>query len=892
MGAVDLKIKHKAEHILESNDKQFVSKAEKDKWNNCQGGSGDVDLSNYYTKDQVDAEISKVKALMAGVKFTIEAADWTAEDSKFKYVLAHGFDIPLESTSVTFYNEQNENVMLDYTYIDSNTIHIYSDERVKLYIVIKQIVEVEVQVDLTNYYTKQQTDSQIQTKVDDLVGAAPDALDTLKELGDALGNDANFSTTVTNLIAEKAPKVHKHKVEDIEGINDSMPRDWGKIEEEFVVPSYDSIINNHKEFTNHFLFTTDGQWFKLILAKEPLFFGAYYHSFADRMLADITGQNGIPMWVYVYTKENGWYPQIKGENRREQMCSLRGDHSHQELCDYKTLYINFKLLYNNHSNTPSELRGKEVDVNAYTRKIDVQLKRGETSKIQSVIGKSGELIVDTTKKTVTVHDGSTPGGTPLAKEVHSHPEYVTEVDLQRTYVPFEISKPTINATKSNIYEYTIKGKTISSNSILKSVGEDEDNKILVDTVSSMPDNVLTQETMRLYMLANGGIDFSTGSGSTGPNHIDIGVYNKCKLCASSFFKTNTQYLFVGQISMSPNVVRVIVKYKDSSTEQVFNYSCGWVSPPANIRILTDAGRTVEWIRITSTSDSTHTRLFNNAMKLMEYRATTSTEIQLTEPLRSTLDLTVRDEIIGNKLIRRVEQIGNTINVLESPKITKLSSKPIYIYDGLTTLSLLNEIEPFITFKYPEGKLGIFDKLEDDVFSIKNNQSELFQSVSSGKTLLETAITDKGGTVSKVGSVATFEELKAGIEGITTNDPDHVCREEGKQELLDVMIQKLPSLQSKLTVDSPLTDFAFYLNMIGEMLFAFREVFNGVNISNIIPTLNDIQLQSFEVLLEHGLIEVRKAPITEEFVKIDIPDMPEFEKSLLKTTISEIVDIIT
>ncbi|WP_281692981.1 hypothetical protein [Agathobaculum desmolans] len=38
-----------------------------------------------------------------------------------------------------------------------------------------------------------------------LIGAAPGALDTLEELANALGDDPNFATTVTNLIAEKAP---------------------------------------------------------------------------------------------------------------------------------------------------------------------------------------------------------------------------------------------------------------------------------------------------------------------------------------------------------------------------------------------------------------------------------------------------------------------------------------------------------------------------------------------------------------------------------------------------------------------------------------------------------------------------------------------------------------
>lgn len=38
-----------------------------------------------------------------------------------------------------------------------------------------------------------------------LIGAAPGALDTLEELANALGDDPNFATTMTNLIAKKAP---------------------------------------------------------------------------------------------------------------------------------------------------------------------------------------------------------------------------------------------------------------------------------------------------------------------------------------------------------------------------------------------------------------------------------------------------------------------------------------------------------------------------------------------------------------------------------------------------------------------------------------------------------------------------------------------------------------
>jgi len=47
------------------------------------------------------------------------------------------------------------------------------------------------------------TDSDITTAVNNLVDSAPGALDTLNELAAALGDDASFSTTVTNSLAGK-----------------------------------------------------------------------------------------------------------------------------------------------------------------------------------------------------------------------------------------------------------------------------------------------------------------------------------------------------------------------------------------------------------------------------------------------------------------------------------------------------------------------------------------------------------------------------------------------------------------------------------------------------------------------------------------------------------------
>ena len=46
----------------------------------------------------------------------------------------------------------------------------------------------------------------------------------------------------------------------------------------------------------------------------------------------------------------------------------------------------------------------------------VQFRRGNTAQTSTFTGATAEITIDTTKNTVVVHDGSTVGGIPLAKE--------------------------------------------------------------------------------------------------------------------------------------------------------------------------------------------------------------------------------------------------------------------------------------------------------------------------------------------------------------------------------------------------------------------------------------------------------------------------------------------
>jgi hypothetical protein len=70
--------------------------------------------------------------------------------------------------------------------------------------------------------TQVATTAFVGTAVSNLVAAAPGALDTLNELATALGNDASFSTTMTNALAAKAPLASPTFTGTVSGITKSM----------------------------------------------------------------------------------------------------------------------------------------------------------------------------------------------------------------------------------------------------------------------------------------------------------------------------------------------------------------------------------------------------------------------------------------------------------------------------------------------------------------------------------------------------------------------------------------------------------------------------------------------------------------------------------------------
>lgn len=57
------------------------------------------------------------------------------------------------------------------------------------------------------------TTAQIDERIQTLIGSAPETLDTLAELADALGNNPNFATTISEELAKKATKAKVSEME-------------------------------------------------------------------------------------------------------------------------------------------------------------------------------------------------------------------------------------------------------------------------------------------------------------------------------------------------------------------------------------------------------------------------------------------------------------------------------------------------------------------------------------------------------------------------------------------------------------------------------------------------------------------------------------------------------
>lgn len=199
-----------------------------------------IDWSNYYNKKQINEIITKAEfkrgksayelaiegvenpptleewlASLKGEPFTF--ADFTAEQLdllRFKFEHFTEDQLALLKGDPFIYEdftpEQLEGLKFKFEDFTEAELQMLKGEPFRFEDFTQEQLDSLTPKRGTHYWTPSDVAS-IQTYVDilvsELVDSAPETLDTLWELANALGNDPNFATTVTNLIGKKVDKV-------------------------------------------------------------------------------------------------------------------------------------------------------------------------------------------------------------------------------------------------------------------------------------------------------------------------------------------------------------------------------------------------------------------------------------------------------------------------------------------------------------------------------------------------------------------------------------------------------------------------------------------------------------------------------------------------------------
>ena len=166
--------------------------------NTVNGASGNVTLTTsniaegtnlYYTQARADARVS---AGIAGINYPVDSVN-----GKTDAVVLTTTDIA-EGTN-KYYTDGRADARVSAGIANIN----YPVDSVNGKTDIVVLTTTDIAEGTNLYYTQARADARVAAGIANLVASAPSTLDTLNELAQALGNDANFSTTVTNSIATK-----------------------------------------------------------------------------------------------------------------------------------------------------------------------------------------------------------------------------------------------------------------------------------------------------------------------------------------------------------------------------------------------------------------------------------------------------------------------------------------------------------------------------------------------------------------------------------------------------------------------------------------------------------------------------------------------------------------
>lgn len=172
----------------------------------------DVDLTEYYTKSQADSKFATTSQIPTQTSQLINNSGFITSESDPVFSASPAANIT--SSDITNWNNKTSNAGTVTQVKIGSTAYNPSNGVVSLPVYPTTLPASDVsswaKASTKPTYTASEvgaaTQSDINTAIQNLIGTAPAALDTLGEIADALNDDANLAATLTNQIAAKYTK--------------------------------------------------------------------------------------------------------------------------------------------------------------------------------------------------------------------------------------------------------------------------------------------------------------------------------------------------------------------------------------------------------------------------------------------------------------------------------------------------------------------------------------------------------------------------------------------------------------------------------------------------------------------------------------------------------------
>lgn len=191
----------------------------------------------------------------------------------------------------------------------------------------------------------------------------------------------------------------------------------------------------------------------------------------------------------------------------------------------------------------------------------LQLRRGTTSQHSSFTGANGEVTVDTTKKTAVVHDGTTAGGVPLAKEADVNLRVRVDTDAQGLTATQKLNARTNIGSPATADVVAKTGDTMTGDLLINSTGR---LRIPVGTTAQRPGtpnkgDLRFNDTELEFEGYNGTAwgAIGGGGGASGTGNDAVFYENDQQVTNSYTITTNKNALSAGPITINSGVTVTI-----------------------------------------------------------------------------------------------------------------------------------------------------------------------------------------------------------------------------------------------------------------------------------------------------------------------------------------------